>query len=202
MKTSLFRFQICLWAQFIFIYRTSDQAFKQKPLDQKIMIKKKKLAVHAKNTQYESDATFTSILIESVICVEISSDLVTASEPLLSEWNTVSEMTLCSVTAGVTPIRPCDDLSVERGGGRRGLGSCTVAPGYQQGPLFNGEEGVRKPCGRWPVIYTLILSYISLLLCSLVLVCCRWGPWNLGCVWSGHVTGDWFWKENSMQFVC
>lgn len=42
MKTSLNRFQICLWAQFIFIYRTSDQAFKQKPLDQKIMIKNKK----------------------------------------------------------------------------------------------------------------------------------------------------------------
>lgn len=80
--------------------------------------------------------------------------------------------------------------------GRHGLGSCTVAPGYQQGPLFNGEAGVRKPCGRWSVIYTPILSYISLSSCSLVLVCCRWGPWNHGCVWSGHVTG-----ENTMQFV-
>lgn len=37
---SLFEFQICLWAQFIFVYKTSDQAFKQKPSDQKITVNK------------------------------------------------------------------------------------------------------------------------------------------------------------------
>jgi len=81
---------------------------------------------------------------------------------------TVSEMTLCSVPAGVVRSGPvATSLS-----GWGDFGSCTVAPRYQQGPLFNREAGVRKPCGRWTVIYTPVLSYIPVLLCSLVSVCC------------------------------
>lgn len=166
------------------------------------------LAVHAKNPQYESNATLTSILIKSVFCVEISSDLasdtVTASEPLLSEWNTAFVLCLkwhCAVwPQGLCRSGP---LMTSLSSAEGGVGASAPArwpPGTSRALCLTERQAFVNPAGDglW---FIHSFSRISLL-CSLVLVWHRWGPWNLGCVLSDHVTGDWFWTENSMEFVC
>lgn len=100
------------------------------------------------------------LLMKSSMCVRWDPS---ASEPLLSQWITAFVVRLkwhCAVwpqgrRRGRADQGPAATSPSERGGGRRGLGSCTVAPRYQQGPLLNGEA-VRKLCRRWAVIYTFL----------------------------------------------
>lgn len=96
------------------------------------------------------------------VCAEIR-QAVGRSEPLLSQWITAFVVRLkwhCAVwpqgrrRGRADQGRAATSLS-ERGGGQQGLGSCTVAPRYQRGPLSNGEA-VRKLCRRWAVIYTFL----------------------------------------------
>lgn len=163
--------QMKVWKSLIFKLLPAPLVFTIKHLTEAFRSKDVNIWLVAHDWNTESDATFTGILLKSIIFVCWDALWLDGEPAAVIRVKycvcTVSEMTLCSVTAGVAAIRPRGDLSVRAGRGRRGFGSCTVAPRYQQGPLFNGEAGVRKLCGRWTVIYTLILSYISVLLCSL-----------------------------------
>ncbi len=162
-KTSLFWFQVCLWAQFISVYRTSDQAFKQK--------NKRKLSVQAKNPQYESDAVHVpqSSAWKCYLCWDLLWPGVGRGD---GERDAVIRVKYCvctvsEMTTGVTPIRPWDDLSVERGGGGGASAPARWPPGTSRALCLTKRQAFINPAGDglW---FIHPFSGISLSSCSLV----------------------------------